>query len=301
MTKVDIKREAVGMSFEEVFGIVNRYMVGTDALAAIGARLALAESGQAADPAVVDALDRVVAAAGIAGLDGLAPPQVAMLASSIRSFFRQSADVLNEPGRDPGWRYTDPLILEGQGRASMMVVQLLNTHVPEVKATTSFLDVGVGVGWLAVAATQAWPGCTVVGIDTWAPSLERARTNVDAAGVADRVTVRDQDITDLDDVDAFDTAWVPSFFFTRDELAAGLAAVARSLKPGGWVVVGRYAPPPDPVVEATMRLRAVRDGGCMLDADECVELLTAAGCADVHEVPQAWRGAMGFVIGRKPS
>ena len=52
-----------------------------------------------------------------------------------------------------------------------------------------------------MAATQTWPSCTVVGIDTWEPSLEQARTNIAQSGVADRVTLRQQNVTALDDED----------------------------------------------------------------------------------------------------
>ena len=37
--------------------------------------------------------------------------------------------------------------------------------------------------------------------------------------------------------------------------------------PGGHVVVAHYEPPPDPLPRTTMRLRTIRDGGSMLDAD----------------------------------
>ena len=45
-----------------------------------------------------------------------------------------------------------------------------------------------------------WPAAQVVGIDVWEPSLERK--NVGGAGLDGRITLRNQDLVALDDVDA---------------------------------------------------------------------------------------------------
>src|SRR4051812_7837668 len=133
------------MSFEEVMAVVGPLLVANDALAAIGAELSLKSSGVDADPAFVTALRSVSAAAGLPDLDGLAPQQQAMALNIIRLSFAQSAELLNDPGRPPGWTYTDPLVLEGMGRASTMIPPLL-AAAPEFQSVTSLLDVGTGVG-----------------------------------------------------------------------------------------------------------------------------------------------------------
>ena len=127
----------------------------------------------------------------------------------------------------------------------MMIPPML-AAAPEFEHVTSLLDVGTGVGWLAIAAANLWPSATVVGVDVWQPALERARTNVKEAGLDDRITLRNQDVTALDDVDAYDCAWVPTFFIPEDALPAGLERIARSVRPGGWIVLGRFEPPPSP-------------------------------------------------------
>jgi cyclopropane fatty-acyl-phospholipid synthase-like methyltransferase len=53
-----------------------------------------------------------------------------------------------------------------------------------------FLDIGTGVGWLAIEAAKTWPGMRVVGLDIWEPSLQLAATNISAEGLTDRVTLR---------------------------------------------------------------------------------------------------------------
>src|SRR5689334_4128185 len=165
-----------------------------------------------------------------------------MALAVICMFFAQAADLLAEPERSPGWTFTDPNVLDGYGRGSMMVPMRLAAE-PELANVTSFLDVGAGVGLLAVSAANVWPEASVVGIDVWEPSLERARANVDAAGLGDRITLRNQDLTALDDADAYDCAWIPTFFLTEDTLKTGLARVAGAVRPGGWAVLGVFLTP----------------------------------------------------------
>src|SRR5439155_7584910 len=202
--------EELSMSFEQLMGTVQGMSTAMDALAAIGAELSLKTSGARADPSIESALARLIEAAGVPDLDELAPPQQAMVLALIRMFFGQAADLLAEPERSPGWTFTDPYVLDGYGRGSMMVPMRLAAE-PELANVTSFLDVGAGVGLLAVSATNVWPAASVVGIDVWEPSLERGRANVGAAGLDDRITLRNQDLIALDDVDAFDCASLPAF------------------------------------------------------------------------------------------
>jgi SAM-dependent methyltransferase len=287
---------------DEVLGSALRLHAATTTFAALGARLRLAaEPDLEGDADVIAALDAVLDAAGVPPVDALSPEQKAQAAAMLRSLFRQTADLIEDPGRAPGWRHTDPLILQGQGRGSMTIPHLIAACSPDLATVSSFLDVGTGVGWLAVAATtQVWPGCEVVGIDVWDPSLELAAANVAGAGVGDRVEIRRQDLVDLDDTDRFDCAWLPSFFFSRPQLAAGISRVVGALRPGGWVVVGRFDPPPDPVARASSALGVVRDGGALLGDDEVLAMLRDAGCAEATRLDHGRPVPMGLFGGRKP-
>jgi SAM-dependent methyltransferase len=290
------------VSIEDVIGAAMRLHGSAMTFAALGARLRLAaEPDLDGDPDIVAALDAVLEAAGVPPVAQLTPEQQAQAAAMLRSLFRQTADVIEDPGRERGWRHTDPFVLQGQGRASMTVPTLIAAATPDLGAVSSFLDVGTGVGWLAVAATtQVWPGCEVVGIDVWQPSLDLAAANVGAAGVGDRVEIRHQDLVDLDEENRFDCAWLPSFFFSRAQLAAGIPRVVRALRPGGWIVVGRFDPPPDPLARATSTLGVVRDGGDPLTDDEIASMLTEAGCAQATRLDHGRPVPMGLVGGQKP-
>jgi predicted O-methyltransferase YrrM len=134
----------------------------------------------------------------------------------------------------------------------------------------------------------------------WEPALDRARTNVKEAGLDDRITLRNQDVTALDDVDAYDCAWVPTFFIPDDALPAGLERIARAVRPGGWIVLGRFEPPPSPLAQATTTLRTIRSGGSILDVEHATDLLENAGCTSIRSHEPKGPLPMGFVIGQKP-
>ncbi len=49
----------------------------------------------------------------------------------------------------------------------------------------------------------------------------------------------------------------------------------------------------------SMRLRTIRDGGSVLDADGAADLLRGAGCQDVHSLARKSPVPIGFVTGQK--
>ena len=288
------------MPFEDVMITVSRWLVAAEALAAVGAELTLLQAPEPGPPEVAGALQAVSAAAGLPDLGELPPPQREMLIGLIRMGLHQAADLLDDPGRPPGWTFTDPAILQGWGRGSAMIPGALAATVPELADVRSFLDVGSGVGLLAIAAAGVWPRATIVGIDVWGPSLEAAAANVRAAGLGDRITVRDQDVAALDDSDAYDCAWFPTFFVTEPVLEAAMPRLCRALRPGGWLVAGRMAPPPDPLAQAVSTLRTIRAGGADFDAKRLVAALEAVGCTAVRVVPRQGPAPMEYVIGQRP-
>jgi SAM-dependent methyltransferase len=222
-----------------------------------------------------------------------------MVLGLVRTTLRQALDLVDDAGRAPGWAFTDPVILDGWGRGSTVVPTIISNGAPEIGDVQSFLDVGTGVGLLAVAATNVWPDATVVGVDTWEPSLERARVNVAQAGRDDRITLRNQDIADIDDVDSYDCAWVPTFFLPEQTLDSTVAGIVRAVRPGGWIVLGRLITLPDPLADATLALRTIRSGGGYIDEVRSVELLEKAGCSGVRVFGQSGI-PMSFTVGQKP-
>jgi methylase of polypeptide subunit release factors len=66
-------------------------------------------------------------------------------------------------------------------------------HAP----TAHFLDVGTGVGHLAIAMCRQFPTLRVVGIDPFETALELARRNVVEADLEGRITLRSALVQDL--------------------------------------------------------------------------------------------------------
>jgi predicted O-methyltransferase YrrM len=288
------------MAFEDLMGTVMGWSTATQALAALGAELALDLSGEKAPPEIDAALRAVSTAGGLSDLDQLAPQQRAIALGIIQLTLRQALDIVAEPARDAGWSFTDPVILDGWGRASGMVPVLIAGSHPDLAQVESFLDVGTGVGLLAVSAANVWPSSTIVGIDPWEASLERARNHVNQAGLGERITLRQQALGDVDDVDTYDCVWVPTFFLTEPALEQALPAVVSAARPGGWIVLGRIRTSPDPLAEATQALETIRFGGANLDTKRAQELLTQAGCVDVHAAPPAGPAPLELVLGQRP-
>jgi SAM-dependent methyltransferase len=288
------------VSFEDVMATVMRWTTATEALAALGAELSLAQSGQPAPPEIAEALRAVSTAGGVPDISDLAPQQRAIVLGIINLYLHQAQDLVDAPDRAAGWTFTDPVILDGWGRGSTMVPALIAGAHADLANVTRFLDVGTGVGLLAVAAASVWPSAEIVGIDLWTLSLERAHDNVAHAGLSHRITLREQDVVDLDEPDAYDCIWVPTFFITEDELERALPGLFRSLRPGGWITVGRFRAAPDPLVEATAMLRTIRGGGVDLDSKRAVELLEQAGCESVHVAPTPPSVPLELIIGQRP-
>jgi len=285
------------MPFEEVMKTIMQWQVTGEALAALCAELTLQQSGGDGPDEIIEALRGVSVAADL-DVGDLNPQQRAIVISLIHTFFHQGAELIEAPAREAGWKFVDPVILDGWGRGSAMVPMML-AAVPELKDLKSFLDIGTGVGLLAVSAAGAWPNARIVGIDIWEPSLERARANVAQAKLGDRITLRLESLVDVTEVDTYDGIWLPSFFMTEDVLVKGLPSLRRALQPGGHIAFGLMEGPPSPLANAVATLRTIRSGGVQLDVKRATELLEDAGFSDVHEAPKHGPAPVGLVIGAK--
>lgn len=79
------------------------------------------------------------------------------------------------------------------------------------KPGAAMLDVGSGVAGLAVGFAQAFPALTVVGIDVM-PRVLAFGARPPQERCPERVILRHQDVTELDEAESFDLAWVPAPF-----------------------------------------------------------------------------------------
>jgi SAM-dependent methyltransferase len=182
---------------------------------------------------------------------------------------------------------SDPELLTSLGEASAAFAPLIRDGLaPQLDGLAdalahdpTILDVGVGVGALAIAFARTFPTASVVGIDIWVPSLELSRANVAAAELSERVEVLEQDVTTLDERDRYDLVWFSGPFIPKAVLGEALARCRHALKDGGWLIFGAYGGA-DQRQRALADLRTVRSGGAPLGDDETLALLAGAGLRD---------------------
>lgn len=207
-----------------------------------------------------------------------------------------------------GWCYSDPALLQAWGVRSTEPVPVWTERlfpalegVMEALAapTASFLDVGTGVGHLAIAMCHQFPALRVVGIDPFETPLELARRNVAEAGLADRIELRPERVQDLTDESCYNLAWVPVMFLPADVAARGLHRVRAALRPGGWVVLGSLAAEGEGLQPAVRRLVSALFGSGRLLPQHAVEMLRAADYEGIHVLPPAPGVPVRMIVGRR--
>ena len=109
----------------------------------------------------------------------------------------------------------------------------------DVLATTGarIADIGCGEGWSSIALALAYPDAAVVGIDVDEPSVATARSNAEAAGVADRVSFSLADGGRLEEPDGFDAAFVFEALHDMPRPVEVLTAIRQAVRSDGVVVV----------------------------------------------------------------
>jgi SAM-dependent methyltransferase len=286
------------VALEDAMALTNRLLTSADALAAMTARLRLAELGKEGDPALRAQLDRVAEALDARELyDDLSEQERSIVTSFARSYLNQALDLVEDPLRTPGWSYSDPVLLRAQGSASAAVARLISA-AGLGKSDARILDVGTGVAGLAIAFCSTFPESTVVGIDPWEPALSIAKQDVTEAGLGERIALVATTIQDYHDSDGFDLAWLPSFFIPESVLDDALSRIHDLLRPGGTLVLGTGASGEESLEAAVDDLRTVRSGGSVVSAEDAAGRLERAGFADVH-VAQL-DAPLRLVVGTRP-
>jgi SAM-dependent methyltransferase len=267
---------------------VHELCASMDALAVIGAELRCRRDGLPVSPGVRHLIEQVIRGVEPDLLADTTAEQQATALGIIDSFFRQAADLLEHPGRAPGWSYDDPVVIDGQGMTSRAFVRAFEAAAattPAFAATLArpgvFLDVGAGAGWLAIEVARRWANWTVVAIDRWAPALELAHRNIAAAQMQDRIALRRQDLDALDDRGVFSLVWLPGPFLAADAVRRNLDRLRRASIPGGWLVFSLFAPERTHWGEALRTLKAVRNGGHSWKREELETMLADCGFASI--------------------
>ncbi|GAA4410121.1 hypothetical protein GCM10023168_29490 [Fodinibacter luteus] len=267
----------------------------------------------------LEGLDRVDAdlllAAGILGRDGagrytvidddLVDVDGASVSHAIVAQLRRALE--HTERRSAGWDGAHPATVLSQGRASRPVADYLARELlPRMPGSQAalqsgmsrFLDVGVGVAAIAARLCQIYPGLGCVGIDVLPEVLGLAANELTALGLADRVELRVQSVSELEDEEVFDLAWLPQPFIPRAALEAGVPLVHRALRPNRWVVVPlAVGSASDPFEMAVFAHTAQMLGGGPIRVADAEDLLATAGFDQI--ISTSWRGQM-LVLARRP-
>lgn len=265
-----------------------------DALAAIGARARLVEDGIEVDPRVRQLLDDIVA--HVVGDEHRDPDVDPAVLGLVRTLLALGVDLVEHPDRSMGWEHTDIGLLQSIGRLSGAIAGAIDTasaadaqlHDAMHRTGGVFLDIGTGTGWLAIAIARTFPNLHVVGIDLFEPALDLARCNVRDEGLEDRIELRLQDATELDDVAAYDAIWIALPFIPRSVVPAILDAARRALRPGGVVIPGTFNRSTDPLGQMLTDLRTLRSGGHPWEPAELCDLLASTGFDGARHVERTW-------------
>ncbi len=99
------------------------------------------------------------------------------------------------------------------------------------------MDLGTGTARIPILLCQRLPDVRVMAIDAAISMLERARTNIDIAGLLDRIQLEHEDVKELDVFadQMFDCVISNSILHHLPEPAVALRHSLRLVKPGGRV------------------------------------------------------------------
>ena len=99
------------------------------------------------------------------------------------------------------------------------------------------VDVHCGGGRWLVAMARRFPALELVGVEFEEDSIARARANVEAAGLTDRITIRHGGATDPGKVGEYDLAYFQYALHQLPDAPAVLRAAWAALHPGGRLIV----------------------------------------------------------------
>jgi SAM-dependent methyltransferase len=289
-----------------------------EALAALAAHLRVTGEGIDVDPRLRALLAEVAHELLGDGEADTGGPAAAAVIGMTRALLAQARDLVADPGRTDGWVADDIRLVQSMGRQSMSIVEAFGVAAGTLDGLGAalgaegarFLDVGTGSGWLAIALAQARPNLHVVGLDVLPSPLSLARRNVTDTGLEERVELRRQDVTTLEEDESYDAVWLPLPFLPEAIVPAALDAARRTLRPGGWLLAGTFAGPTegplagprintDHLGRLLVDVRTVRSGGHPWAPAELVEMIAKHGFTDAAELPRTWSAPVGLYVGRR--
>jgi hypothetical protein len=228
--------------------------------------------------------------------------QMSLALVTVEMALNEAGELFRNPHRGSNWEIGDAAQMQAMGRSSKSVftrIQSIAETDPKMRATFrgTLLDVGTGVAGIALEAARCCPDIRVDGIDIWEPALELARRNIAESAYADRVTVRNLDVSALDESNKYSLTWLPTMFLKRSIAESALDRIVRASVSNSYLVAGVYTRPEDPFLALMADLRTLRSGGEISDPADLKAMMEARGYVDIgmSVTPIAT-----FVFGRLP-
>jgi SAM-dependent methyltransferase len=195
---------------------------------------------------------------------------------------------------------------QASGNRPLFLHQLAQELLPQIDGARQVLeqggrvaDVGCGLGWAAIGLALACPDVSVDGFDIDAPSIEMARANAEAAGVADRVNFHAIDVGTLEP-SSYDLVLALECIHDMPDPVSVLAAMRSMADDGGTVVVmdervgESFTGEPDPIEQLFYGFSLIC---CLPDGRDAAESV-ATGTVMRPATLDGYARAAGFVGAR---
>jgi 2-polyprenyl-3-methyl-5-hydroxy-6-metoxy-1,4-benzoquinol methylase len=181
-----------------------------------------------------------------------------------------------------------------RGMAPIMTppAQMLADLLPlDPTRPSRILDIAAGHGVYGIAVAQKHPLAQLVALD-WAPVLEVARENANAAGLTGRFSTIAGSAFKVELGENYDVVLVPNFLhhFDPPTCVNFLKKVHLALRPGGCVAIVEFVPNPDRVTppEAasfSLVMLATTAAGDAYTFEEFDKMLSRAGFKQAQQYP----------------
>ena len=173
-------------------------------------------------------------------------PMALLMAGSVRPL-PQLLEAYRTGGGVPFEDYGDDLA-QGQAGATRPLFRTLLASewmpaIPDIHARLQaepparVADIGMGLGWSSISLAQAYPQIHVDGFDLDEASVRAAQANVEAAGVADRVSIQVRDAGDPDLAGQYDFALAFECVHDMSDPVSVLRSMRRLVGEGGTVLI----------------------------------------------------------------
>lgn len=175
------------------------------------------------------------------------------------------------------------------------VLAALPQLVIELRPGTRILDVHCGGGRWLIAMARRFPGTMLTGVEFEPDSVRRARANVAAAGLTDRIAIEAGDVTAVGHEGEMHLVYFQHALHLLPDAPAALRSAWAAVRPGGWLVVLDWYVPSDPEdlrtrlaeLIAGMQLDEMLQGTRLVTRGEALDWFETAGlpAPDVVELP----------------